>query len=419
MDTRFEDFFDDMDMDYALEAVDRPNTWILKNAFYDKICDSLSKPKNERMLFEHIARYRDKNIDVLSSPYILNIMLFNLNGDDGNVLFRACGLDKEEVESVLKETLKVIKLDKVNRTGDSAANVIPFRVILILAMGHYWKDKPKLQTLWLYYAYSFYFSVYNNYFQRRDAINEECMIYTINSMSNKFDIKKQASLEKMLDATMAVAVDTYSPLFSSLGDMDIVNLINAFKTRVSHKIASIRQEYDKNYKNGDRIFTTVEKNADGEFIVDRENNLSRIDLLATQYTSNFFQNQISIKNVTLAASMNEVSANELRTAISLLHSKGDSKEVRTFYNNIFQLFFEEYPNAKVSDINSNKFLVAADAIYKKGNSNDVKVRTIKDLSHKWLKRGSNTYRSTTRPDTVNRYRKAIYMYFVLCVTTKK
>lgn len=404
--------------DTALEAIDRPDTWILKNAFYDRICTSLAKPANQRMLFQHIAKYRDKNIDVLSSPYILKIMLFNLNGEDGNIIFKACGVDKSEVEPVLKETLKAIKLDRVNNTGDAAANVIPFRVMMIMAMAYFWDEKPKLRTLWLYYTYSFYFSVFNNYFQRKDAINEECMIYTINSMSNKFDIKKQASLENMLDSTMAVAIDSYSNLFKSLSDMDIVNLINAFKTRVSHKIASIRKEYDKNYKSGDRIFTTVERNQEGEFI-DRENNLSSIDILSSQYTSAFFHTQLNERNINISANLNQVSASELKTALSLLQQGKNNKEVRLFYNCIFQLFFEEYPNAKTSDVNSNKFLVAADAIYKKGNSNNPNVLKIKDLTHIWLKKGSNTYRSSTRPDTLNRYRKAIYIYFALCVSTKQ
>lgn len=404
--------------DPALEAIERPDTWILKNAFYDRVCASLEKQQNQKMLFQHIARYRDRHFNVLSSPYILDSMYFSLNGEDGNVLFKACGVEKSEVEPVLKETLKVVKLDKVNRTGDAAANIIPFRIIMIMAMAYFWDEKPKLRTLWLYYTYSFYFSVFTNYFQKRDNINEECMIYTINSMSNKFDIKKQASLEAMLDSTMSVAVNSYSHLFKSMSDMDIINLINAFKTRVSHKIACIRQEYEKNYKQGNRVFTTVERNSEGE-IIPRENNISTIDMLSTQYTTSFFQTQLNLKNIQLSANMNQVSSNELQTALSILQGGRNSQEVKEFYNCLFQIFFEEYPSAKVSDVNSNKFLVAADAIYKKGNSNNQNVLRIKEISHNWLKKGSNTYRSSKRPDTQNRYRKAIYIYFTLSVSTKQ
>lgn len=410
--------WDNIKFDPALEAIERPDTWLLKNAFYDRVCTSLSKPENQRMLFQHIAKYRDRHFSVLSSPYLLDSMFFNLSGEDGNVVFNACGVTKTEVDPVLKETLKTVKLDKVNRTGDAAANIIPFRIIMIMAMAYFWDEKPKLRTLWLYYTYSFYYSVFTNYFQRKENVNEECMIYTINNMSNKFDIKKQASLEAMLDSTMAVAVNSYSHLFKTMSDMDIINLINAFKTRVSHKIACIRQEYDKNYKQGNRIFTSQERNSEGE-IIPRENNISTIDMLSTQYSTAFFQSQLNLKNIKLTANMNQVSINELQTALSILQSGKNSQEVKEFYNCLFQLFFEEYPTAKVSDCNSNKFLVAADAIYKKGNSNNQNVLRIKEISHSWLKKGSNTYRSSNRPDTQNKYRKAIYIYFALSVSTKQ
>lgn len=396
----------------------RAVSYLLKNAFYDRVCDSLSKPSNEKMLFKYIAQFRDRNISTLSSPYITNIIVFSMGGEDANVLFRACGVTREEVDPVVKEALKVLQLDKTGENKGDSKNVNAFRVILIMAMNFFFKDKDKLRALYLYYAYSLYFSVFTNFWISADRINKECMEYTINSMSNKFGIKKEQSVEGLMAATLQVAVDTYSNLITELSDYDIIQIINAFKTRISHAMRNIRNQYEINYRNGDRYFESIEKTADGELIMDRDNSVTMVTNLATSYTTSFFQTPINLKLVKIVANMHEVSESEIRTAISVLHDEGDHKEVQRFYECMFQLFFESYPNARERDVNSNKFLVAADAIYKKGNSNDKKIIAIKDYTHKWLKRASNTYRSVTRVATINDYRKAIYMYFVLFVSTK-
>ena len=400
-------------------GIERPTSYILKNAFFDKICENLSKPSNEKALLKHIATFRDKNINTLSSPYIENNIIFNTRGEDAKVVYRACGLDEDEVETVLKQTLKEVKLDKTGGTNDSAANIIPIRVILVMAMSHYLDQPEKLRAIYLYYVYSFYFSVYTNFFIRKENINMDCMRYTVNNMSNKFDLKKCGSLEVMLDETIAVAINTYKGLLKELSDMNIIDLINAFKTRVSHKMRSIRGEYQKNMESGNRYFDSIERNDEGDYLVDRESHTSTIDSLSGEYTLLFFQNRINTQIVNTVARLCGVAENELRTCISLLHNDGNTRELREFYNCLFQLFFDEYPKASKSDVNSNKFFVAADAIYKKGNSNDKNVIRIKEMSHIWLTRGSNTYRSSNRPDTLNKYRKAIYLYFVLIVSTKK
>lgn len=396
----------------------REISYLLKTAFYDKVCQSLKDPKNTRALFSYIANYRNKNINVLSSPYITNIIVFNSVGEDANIVFKCCGVEKSEVEIKLEETLKTLKLDKTGKNRDQqAANVSSVRVILVMAMAYFYNDKEKLRILGMYYAYSFYYSVFTLYFGSKDKINQECMEYTVNEMTNKFNLKKLGSLDELLSYTIEVANNTYTDRFKRLADNDIIDQIMAYKTRISHTFRNIRSEYAKNYAKGNRIFDSNERDAEGQIIMDRENNLMAVDSLASKYTTMFFQTEINVNSVNFASGMCEVSRNEIRSAIDLLHREGDVREVKEFYQCLFYLFFTANPNALSRDIHSNKFLAAADAIYKKGNSNDKSIIRIKQLSHKWLSVGSKTYSSSTREATLNAFRKAIYLYFVLCVST--
>lgn len=398
--------------------VQRDITYLLKTAFYDRVCQSLKDQKNVRELFSYISNFRNKNINTLSSPYITNIIVFNTVGEDANVVFRCCGVEREEVDKVLAEALIKLKLDKTGNSKDSqATNVTSLRAILIMAMAYFYSDKEKMKILALYYAYSIYYSVFTLFFGSSDRINKECMEYTVNEMTNKFVLKRVGSLDELLYYTMNVAIEKYTDRYKRLADIDIVDQIMAFKTRISHAFRNIRGEYNKNYNKGGRIFESIEKNAEGEYIMDRENNLMLVDGLASKYATKFFQTDINVKNVNLASNICDASRNEIKSAIDLLRKEGDSREVKEFYQCLFYLFFTANPKATARDINSTKFLASADAIYKKGNSNDKNILRIKALSHKWLKTGSNTYRSTTRVPTINNFRKAIFMYFVLSVST--
>ena len=65
-----------------------------------------------------------------------------------------------------------------------------------------------------------------------------------------------------------------------------------------------------------------------------------------------------------------------------------------------------------------KFLASANAIYKKGNSKDDNITNIKNITHEWLSKGSPVYARTQRVATMNTYRKCIFLYFVMIVSSK-
>jgi hypothetical protein len=196
--------------------------------------------------------------------------------------------------------------------------------------------------------------------------------------------------------------------------MDIINIINAFKTRVGRLMKYIYVEYEKNFKKGNRTYTSIDRNEEGE-VIERESNLGNIANLSSEFTTKFFANGVNVGITQLVSSMCQVSENELRTAVTLIQREQDVDRVRRYYECMFTLFFANYKGATEADVKTKKFLAAADSIYKKGNSNDVNIRTIKDISHQWLKTGSNTYRNSNRVVTLNNFRKAIYFYFVFTV----
>lgn len=396
----------------ALEAVEREKTTtFLKDAFYKRVCDALSKKQNQDMLFKYIATYRNKYINILSSPLITDIIPFNHAGADGEIIMKACEITREEMDPAIKQAKIAVKLDL------SGKNITPFNILMTMAMSYFYNDKQKMNMLMLYYAMGFYYLIYSAAFKSFKP-NQECMQYTVDNLSYKFILKQEGSLEKAIIRSMRGAIVKYKEQFKNLYDYDICNvLIVAYRARVGDMFKQVVNVYMKNYDQGNKIFEQVERNAEGEFIIDRESNIARIQRYADAYTIKFFSNPINLDIIRTIAQMHaDVSANELRTCITYIHDDDKSESLNLFYQSIFSAFFNDYPNAKSEDIQSMKFLAAANSIYKKGNSKDTNIINIKNISHEWLRKGSNVYKHSTRIATLNTYRKCIYLYFVMIVS---
>lgn len=409
------DYFDLLTIDdYAMEAVERDKTTtFLRTAFYDRICKALSIKANQDTLFKYIANFRNRFINILSSPLITNNIPFNSAGMDADIILKVCGIERKEMEDVIKETKKHIKLDLVGK------NISAFNVAMVMAMSYFINDNDKLNTLLLYYACGFYYRVYSSSF-KTFAPNQECMQYTVDNLTYKFTLKQQGSMEKALLYSMSVGLDLFKRkgIMKTLTDYEICSvIIPNFRSRVVDMFHSVVEKYMENYQAGKKIFTEVERNAEGEFIIDRESNISRIEQLANKYTLKFYSDPINLRVIDMIGNMiTDISANELRTAVQYIHDDAKSTSLRIFYQSIFTAFFNDYPDAKSDDIQSMKFLASANAIYKKGNSKDPSIINIKKISHDWLNHGSAVYKATSRVATQNLYRKAVYLYFVMLVS---
>lgn len=399
--------------DYAAEAVDRDkNTTIIKSAYYDTICKSLDIKRHQDELFKYIGIFRNRYINILSSPMITDIIPFNHSGKDAQVLFDACGVDPKEMQKVINEAKKVLKLDAVGK------NANPFNVTMMMAIAHFYKDPQKRANLIFYFGMSFYYNMYSMAFKQFKP-DPQVMQYTMDNMSYKQTLKKEGSLERAIVASLTNGVNHYEPQFMSLTDYNIISeLIPGIMSRTRAMYKSALNDYMTNYKNNNKIFDVVERNEEGEFIMDRDTNIGRIEELANKYSLKFYSNPISQDLVNISAKMIEdVSPNELRTTIEFVHADDKSKSLKIFYQCLFKVFFEENPSAHPSDIQSIKFFATANTIYKRGNSKDASIIKIKDIADEWLKKGSRVYRSTSREATKNAYKKAVFFYFVQLVSS--
>lgn len=384
------------------------NTFIMRDAFYPTVEKSLKNMNQVKEFVKYVSSYRNKNIDILSRVYPAKTLFFDRNGEDVNIVFRTCGVEKKTILPVIKEARKAVLLDQIK-----ADENVEFFTMLIMMMKYFYHNKEILHACYMYYAYGLWHLVYKKFYSKFPP-SEEVVNYTISELNNKYSAKKLGSIDLALEDLMRTAIEWAEDRIERLSDKDIIEIIQGIRTRLNNFNKTIGNKIHANAKAGNRIFISSDTNDEtGELITDRENNLGACSVLASEYTTKFFSNGVSQKATQLAAKMCEVSQKEVYTAITLLHSSGNVREVRQFYDCLFYAFFSYYPKATPADVKSTKFVASANAIYKKGNSIDKNVLILKDLSHKWLEKGSKTYRVSNSAATKNAFRKSIFLYFAL------
>lgn len=393
------------------------------NLFYERVVNGMRR--NERILLKGIAEYRDRNIEILSSPYLFDYTKFNK--EDAAPLYKATGIAEEEVDAAVKDLKKFIRQNcrDLGVVPPDFANTTPFRMLLLLVMRYYIErgDKAKLQEVCAYYAYSMFYTIFYNYFRNLKP-RRETMIYTINNMSSKFKIKQFKTVDGMLTYSVNLCATTYTQRIMNCTDQDMMYVIGQIKSRIRDFIKNIKNAYVQNDAAGNAIFTSKAQMVGGENddelnLVDRSSSSGDIVRLATEYTSRFFQKPVDQEIVKIVSRLNEVSRPEMTNIFNSMRAdKVRIPEVERLYNALFYLYLND-SQSSLTTVHSKKFLNVMDEIYRKGNSKDENISTVKELINRWLEEFSPTYKETTRPPTLNNLRKAIYQYFVFLVVLRK
>lgn len=381
--------------------------------------------RNERRFFRYVAEYRDKNVEVLSTPYLTNYALFGINSKDTEIIFDVTGIEKSDVEKDIK-TLKKFIVDGCRLHGFSSPvsqfdNFTSFRVILTLMMRYYLenRDDEKLKIVAAYMGYSMFFTTFTKFFKH--GVRKETMVYTINNLTNKHKLKQVGSVDELLTYGIYKCILAYRQRLMDCTDLDLIYIVQQFKSRLRGYFLSIANKYYENDAKKEAVFASSDQltTEEGSDFVERESSMGTVEKLAQSYTTYFFQKPIDDEILSIVSKMNQSSRTELKNALTGIRS--DNAQINTlkhFYEALFFIYTEQEHGRSVN-VHSKKFLSVMDQIYKKGNSKEKNILLVKNTLDQWLTQFSKTYREANRVAKINSYRKAIFQYFVFIVVLRK
>lgn len=377
----------------------------IKNMFYDEFKARLT-PKNIKSYAEFILKYLDMNVEKLSTPGPSSGTLFT-DADRARV-YNLLNISKQAVIDTVKQS------PDIKSTWKNAADPFNITCALIICVGKNIKNPKLVELSLMYIVASMYPSLFNKYFKFKP--NEQIMEYTIANLNKKFKLKQSGSIWQAMMDTVKVSDATYTKNITIATDKDILYYIEAIKTRLNAFMKNIRNEFEKNYRDKSSIDTSIDFNSGEAPIQNAESNAYIIERLTNSITLNLSIAGADSRIIETAAKINNISVNDLRgTVQQLIIDKNNIKDIKRMVMAILVIFLNSKPPHGVDMIRSATFISYLIEVYKKSNTTDNNIKTVRYLLNKWLSDYSSRYKNTNRTATIQSFRKALFFFFIFTI----
>ena len=376
---------------------------VIVNELYPLVEKALSDKKNVKEIEKIIMKFIDKNHEALSAIGPVSQIMFT--DKDRDPIYKIVGITPEMERAVKKKSKDIA----------NSGNIIgrPFNLTMAMIVRYFalHKNEDMLKLTVLYMGLSSYHNKYYKYFKFKP--NEQVMAYTINNLSNKYKIKQTGNLLNAITETYHGAFLLHRKDIERGDDKDIVAFILSMDSRINSFLKRICNEFMKNHKSGNYIEYEVEDN-DPENFKMASSSTQSISVLAEKVATRLIIEGPPINLVTTSAKNNNVSVNELRNYLSKIIVGEKRDEVKNMIEHILFLYLFDRKN-KLEDINNVKFISYCTWVYRQSNTINENIVRIKKILDKWLEE-AEIFKKTQRLATINDFRRAIYIFFVLAIS---
>ena len=382
-------------------------TKIVVDTFGSQISRKLQDKSVCNQLIKIVSSYVDRNTEKLSTTGPVKQTTFSA-GDRDNI-YNLFGLNEKTIELTSKKSVDLSR-------GVNTANPFNIAMTLIIRECHIRKLVNERKSCAVYLILSMYPSIFKKYFKFEP--NDRIMAYTINNLSNKYKVKQMGTILAALIDTVTILDNHYSPHLIRGTDKDIADYIAAVKTRLNALIKNICNEFMKQHDSGKYMNYEID-NEDEENFSTADSNSYMVERLSNAVVLDLSVRGPDMKVVTIAAKLNKVSINDLRTTVTKMCKDNKNRaQIKEVVSCILYDFLFDGENSK-EDVYSSKFIVFSLNTYKKSNTNDSNIVKIKDILDAWLKEYSVAYKKSNMIGTLNLFRKALYMFFVFTIQKTK
>jgi hypothetical protein len=215
---------------------------------YDAVYpDIQSAVKRGSILFNPIKKelsvFADKNANVLQTNIVGRQLLFNKQTEDK--ILQAIGINTKELLKVFKESEYFRQFGQL-QLKDQLLFAIP---LIMLSKELYVKGKvAESQFIYMSAFYKPYATVVFKYFGKYD-VNENQMRYTVENLSERYDIKKQGTLYGVIGKMAESSYENYivNSSTETLTDKELhVIFTSGIYSRLNSFIQTLFGEYQKN-----------------------------------------------------------------------------------------------------------------------------------------------------------------------------
>lgn len=378
------------------------------------ICDELYPIVEKVLLTEEgkrkfsriVSEYVNKNITRLSTIGPQYLVPFTYA--DKDAYYDLFNITEHQISEVINKTLSNI--------NDKASWLLikknPIFVLLYLIIRYFTinRDAKLLNNALVITALAFYPSMFTKYFKFEP--NAGVMHYTIDNLPRRFIIKKSSHIFGTLTYSIQNSWRFHEQGFIRGYDIECIRFIQRIRNDQNSLIKKIANNYHENYKKGLTVTTAVDS-YDDSVVVDNENNSNKVESIVNKVVLKLLINGINLKFCDFAANAANVSKIELRNYLTKIIIEKNSNDMKSFIENILFIYLYDQKH-DFTDINSKEFVSFALALFKKTNSKDENITSMKKMLDKWGT-DSGIYGKFNRLGTRIDYSRGIFLYFIMSI----
>ncbi len=377
---------------------------VLTKELYPLVEKGLSKKENVTKLKKAITDYFDRNTDKLSTAGPSQRTIFSER--DMEKLYEAIEVTPAEIKAIVAKSPQIKSQWKIMNNAFNPAIAMAIRYFTIT------NNKEMVTMLLIYLTLSMYPSLHYKYFQFEP--NEQIMNYTINNLSNKFKVKQTGTIYNAMLETTQVCYNTNTTKITRGKDKDLVDFIMDEKTRLNSLLKKIANEFYENNEKG-HYLNLDEDVINDEVYHEADSNTFAVSRTTDKVVLKLITQGPDMRLIKTSAQICKVSSSELRNYVNTMVIGKNREDIRSIVESILFLYIFDAQNT-IQEINSNKFLIYCLETYKKSNTTDPNIINIKKILDSWLE-DLGTYKKTQRFATINSFRRALFLFFVLSIQT--
>jgi len=385
-----------------------------------------------RPLMQEFTIFSDKNADILQTNIVGKQLLFNSDMQDK--IFKIFALTKKEIDTAIKVSPYFEKFGNFQLKDQ-----LIFAIPLLLAAGEFYKMGKKKESEFLYMSafYKPYASVVFRHFKY--GVNEDQMMYTIEHLTERFDIKKQGSILGVLEKMARSSYDNYiNDLAAPVVSDKVIHVIYTagIQSRISSFMKSIYNEYKKNkgkylpFESG--TFEGIDDSEGETFDRDIKSDTAVKNQMVKKSVSALLKNPIDESLIDIAAKYSFIDKTKSygtykysglytdilkNTVNEIVDNK--YKELHIFIESILSSFIYNKNSLTgvkytAKDLRSPVFLTASLKIFKSPNTRDKNMLKVKSMLTKFLESYSVEYLNFGKTQKA-KLKNAVFFYFVLVI----
>lgn len=354
-------------------------------------------------LKRYIERYIDSHSEQLNYIAPTKRLVFAREGNDGLLFLNSLGIKPRELSKEINTIKSVAKISSVLKEPVYVTLTLIIRELLLN------KREKEAELFLMYLTLALYSSIQFRTFKYEP--NENVVAYTMSRISNKFYFKQYGTVFKALyQIAIGLAANNNSTLVRD-SDLDIIQYIMFLRSRISNSMVKFARELYADLESGNYI-NTVKDSTDEEDYYEVENLSGAIDNMTSRVTLAFSQQNIDQTTLRMAAQLSEVNSTFLSSIIYELKDKEMERVTKVIRNTIITYVRE---GNSIQSVGGRQFINNAIRIYNKSNTSDRLVLEIKDIMDYFLHNYSEKYNQTERVATKIKYRKSVYIFFILFI----